>query len=208
MKMYCPISLCTIVYKTIYKIVANILQVLMLNLIGSQQTSFVPGQHIIDNIVIAQEVIHSMRKKAGKKCFMAIKIDLKKAYDRLNWEFIHEALQETGLPRDMIHIIMECITSATIKVLWNGEVVIEFVPSRGIRQGDLLSLYIFVLCIERLSHGINNVVATRDWQPIRLTRRGTPLTYFLLMIFYYWLKQISIKLKLSIWFWILFCQSS
>ena len=103
-----------------------------------------------------------MCKKKGKKCFMVINMDLKKEYDRLNWDFIHETLQETRLSRDMIHIIMECITFATMKVLWNGEVAVEFVPSRGIRQGDPLSLYIFVLCIERLNHGINNVVTTRD----------------------------------------------
>ncbi|KAH9735416.1 putative ribonuclease H protein [Citrus sinensis] len=84
---------------------------------------------------------------------------------------------ETGLPRDMIQIIMECITSATMKVLWNGEASDEFVPSRGIRQGDPLSPYIFVLCVERLSHGINRAVTVGDWRPIRLARRGTPLTH-------------------------------
>ena len=149
----------------------------MPNLIGPQQTNFVPGRHIIDNIVIAQEVIHSMRKKTGKKGFMAIKVDLEKAYDRLNWDFIHNTLQETGLPNDMIQIIMKCITSVTMKVLWNGEVSDEFVPSRGIRQGDPLSPYIFVLCVERLSHGINNAVTVGDWLPIRMARRGTPLTH-------------------------------
>ena len=77
----------------------------------------------------------------------------------------------------MIQIIMECIISATMKVLWNGEASDEFVPSRGIWQGDPLSLYIFVLCVERLSHGINRVVTAGDWQPIRLARRGTPLTH-------------------------------
>ncbi|KAH9791596.1 putative ribonuclease H protein [Citrus sinensis] len=149
---------------------------LMPILIGPQQTSFVLGRHITDNIVIAQEVIHSMRKKAGKKGFMAIKVDLEKAYDRLNWDFIYETLQETGLPRDMIQIIMACITSATMRVLWNGEASDEFVPCRGIRQGDPLSPYIFVLCVERLSHGINKAITAGDWRPIRLARRGTPLT--------------------------------
>ncbi|KAH9670623.1 putative ribonuclease H protein [Citrus sinensis] len=77
----------------------------------------------------------------------------------------------------MIQIIMACITSATMRVLWNGEASEEFVPSRGIRQGDPLSPYIFVLCVERLSHGINRAVTAGDWRPIRLARRGTPLTH-------------------------------
>ena len=177
LKMYRLISLCTVAYKTISKIVANRLQALMPILIGPQQTSFVPGRHIIDNIVIAQEAIHSMRKKTRKKGFMAIKVDFEKAYDRLNWEFIYETLQETRLPRDMIQLIMERITSATMKVLWNGEAFEEFVPPQGIRQGDPLSPYIFVLCVERLSHGINRAVTIGEWQLIRLTRRGTPLTH-------------------------------
>ncbi|KAH9725610.1 putative ribonuclease H protein [Citrus sinensis] len=66
---------------------------------------------------------------------------------------------------------------STMRVLWNGEASEEFVPSRGIRQGDPLSPYIFVLCVERLSHGINRAVTAGDWRPIRLARRGTPLTH-------------------------------
>lgn len=71
-------------YKTMTKIIVNRLQVLLPDLIGPHQTSFVPGQHITENIIIAQEVVHSMRRKMGKKCFMAIKVDLEKAYDRLS----------------------------------------------------------------------------------------------------------------------------
>ena len=83
-KLYRPISLCTMFYKTMTKIIVNRLQVLLPDLIGPHQTSFVPGQHITENIIIAQEVVHSMRRKMGKKCFMAIKVNLEKAYDRLS----------------------------------------------------------------------------------------------------------------------------
>ena len=70
------------------KIIANHLQVLLPKLIGPQQTSFVPGRHIVDNIVISHEIVHSMRRKTGKIGFMVIKVDLEKVYDRLNWSFI------------------------------------------------------------------------------------------------------------------------
>ena len=111
------ISLCTIMYKTITKIIANKLKTFLPDLVGPHQTSFVPGRHITENIIIAQEVIHSMRQKTGKRGFMAIKVDLEKAYDRLNWEFINETLAFVGLLTNFIRIIMKCITSGSMQNL-------------------------------------------------------------------------------------------
>ncbi|KAH9667991.1 reverse transcriptase domain-containing protein [Citrus sinensis] len=177
LKMFRPISLCTMAYKTVTKIIATRLQSLLPNLIGPNQTSFVPRRHIVDNIVVAQEVVHSMRRKTGRKGFMAIKVDLEKAYDRLNWDFIFDTLQQTGIPTHLSRLIMECVTSASMSILWNGEVTGTFTPGRGIRQGDPLSPYLFVLCIERLSHGITHAVMDERWRPIRLAKYGTPLTH-------------------------------
>lgn len=108
---------------------------------------------------------------------MAIKVDLEKAYDRLSWDFIYETLREFGLPTILVRLIMECITTATMQLLWNGEITEIFTPSRGIRQGDPISPYIFVLCIERLSHGINDAVKRGHWKPIKLSRGGTSLSH-------------------------------
>ena len=79
--MYCPISLYLVIHKTITKIVANRLKTILHDLIRSTQTSFVSGRHITENIVIAQEIVHTMRRKKGKIGQMLIKIDLEKAYD-------------------------------------------------------------------------------------------------------------------------------
>ncbi|XP_024041891.1 uncharacterized protein LOC127901822 [Citrus sinensis] len=98
------------------------------------------------------EVVHTMQRKTGKRGLMVIKVDLEKAYDRLNWSFIFDTLKLTGISIHLSRIIMECITTAKMSVLWNREITEEFSPGRGIRQGDPLSPYIFVLCIERLSH--------------------------------------------------------
>lgn len=84
LKLYRPISFYNVAYKTITKIIANRLQSVLPQLISPHQTSFVPGHYIMENIVIAQEVIHSMRKKTSAKGFMAIKVDLEKAYDHLS----------------------------------------------------------------------------------------------------------------------------
>lgn len=78
-----PIGLCNVIYKIITKCIVNRIKPMMPHLISCTQTSFVPGRQITDNIVIVQEVIHTMRSKQGKTRYMAIKIDFEKAYDRL-----------------------------------------------------------------------------------------------------------------------------
>lgn len=153
------------------------LQTILPHLIGPQRTSFFPGRHIIKNIVVAQEVIPSMRNNKGTKGQMAIKMDLKKSYDRLSWSFIHETLLEAGIPTDFVQIILECITTIQMNLLRNGEFINEFRPSKGIRQGDPISAYIFVLFIERLGHGICHTVNMGRWKPIRLSQHCIFLTY-------------------------------
>lgn len=153
------------------------LQTILPHLIGPQRTSFFPGRHIIKNIVVAQEVIPSMRNNKGTKGQMAIKMDLKKSYDRLSRSFIHETLLEAGIPTDFVQIIMECVTTIQMNLLRNGELINEFRPSKGIRQGDPISAYIFVLFIERLGHGICHTVNMGRWKPIRLSQHCIFLTY-------------------------------
>lgn len=89
MKQLRPISLCNVSYKVITKLLAHRLRPLMGKLVSLCQCSFIPNRQSRDNIVIAQEVFHSMCNKKGSKGWMAIKIDLEKAYDRLSWKFVY-----------------------------------------------------------------------------------------------------------------------
>ncbi|XP_028775038.1 uncharacterized protein LOC114731914 [Neltuma alba] len=79
---------------------------LMDKLVSPHQKSFVPKRNIHDNIVIAKEMVHSMNRMNGKKGFMAVKIDLEKAYDRMSWGFIEKVLKEVGLDEHVIKLIM------------------------------------------------------------------------------------------------------
>ena len=97
--------------------IANWLHSILPHLVGPYQTSFVLGRHITKNILIAQEVVHSMCKKTGATGFMAIKVDLEKAYDRLSWEFISDTLRKARIPPDLIQVIMACITSVILRIL-------------------------------------------------------------------------------------------
>ena len=101
---------------------------------------------------MAQEVIHSMRNAKVKKGFMAIKIDLEKAYDRVRWSFMLECLRELHIPNGIIDLIEWCISSSSMQILWNGSKTEHFTLSRGLRQGDPFSPYLFVVCMEKLAH--------------------------------------------------------
>lgn len=93
-----------------------------------------------------------------EKRSMVIKVDLEKSSDRLSWSFILDTHKEVGFPNDLVSLIMNCITTVFFQVLWNGSQVKDFRSSRSIWQGDLLSLYIFILYLERLTHLINDKV--------------------------------------------------
>ena len=67
---------------------------------------------------------------------MAIKVDLEKAYDRLRWAFFEETLEVTGIPEKLRKVIMHCITSSSMRLIWNGQTTEEFLPTKGIRQGE------------------------------------------------------------------------
>ncbi|CAN0870549.1 Putative ribonuclease H protein At1g65750 [Linum grandiflorum] len=172
-----PISLCNVSYKVVTKCIANRLKGLMSHLVHPSQTSFVPGRHITDNIIIMQEVVHSMHGRKGKIGQMVLKIDLAKAYDKISWKFVEETLNLAGIPNPMVSLIMECISTVSFRILWNGGATDSFVPGRGLRQGCPLSPYLFTLCIERLSQLIRLEEDSGSWKSIELARRATKLTH-------------------------------
>ncbi|KAL4386290.1 hypothetical protein GQ457_09G014670 [Hibiscus cannabinus] len=172
-----PISLCTILYKLLTKLIVRRLKPLFPKLIASNQTNFISRRSIVDNIIVNQEVIHSMRTSKLKNGWMAIKVYLEKAFDRLHWKFISDTLIDAGFPPGIRSIIMNCVTSSRFQVQWNGKLSLVFHPQRGIRQGDPLSPYLFVLAMERLGHLINHTVRMETWEPFRFVRNGTSLSH-------------------------------
>ena len=88
---------------------------------------------------------------------MVIKVDLEKAYDRLEWSFIKMVLEHFGFPEMLIKLIMCCVSTTTTSILFNGSKLDSFQPSRGIRQGDPISPYLFLLCMEFLRAHITSM---------------------------------------------------
>lgn len=93
---------------------------------------------------------------------MAIKINLEKAYDRIEWSFISEMLFKFNFPDKLIELIMSCVSSVLTSPLFNGGYLDSFCPSKGIRQRDPLSPYLFILYMEYLGHLIEENVLLRD----------------------------------------------
>ena len=147
---YKPISLCNIVYKIVTKVIVARLRPYLDKLISPLQVAFVPGRKGIDNAIIAQEVIHSINKKKGKLGYMALKIDLEKVYDKLEWSFIKDMLVKINLLVDLVDIIMSCVLTVFTFIMVNEDALESIYSSRGIRQGDPLSLYLFILCMDYL----------------------------------------------------------
>jgi hypothetical protein len=103
---YRLISLCNVVYKVIAKTLANRLKIILPDIIGEQQSAFVPACLITDNIFLAHECVHKTKKKQGKKGLCAVKLDMYKAYDRVEWCFLEKIMLKLGFGTRWVSLIM------------------------------------------------------------------------------------------------------
>lgn len=146
---YKPIALCNVYFKIISKILTQRLKPLLHKLVSDNQSAFLARRAIADNVLITHETLHFLKTSGAiKNCSMAVKTDMSKAYDRVEWSFIKAVLQRMGFASCWIDWILECTSTVTYSFLINGQPLEKVVPSRGIRQGDPLSPYIFILCGE------------------------------------------------------------
>lgn len=133
-----PIALCNVTLKIITKIITGRLLNLLESIFHPSQAAFIPNRAINDNIIINHEVMCYMNQKKGVNGFMAIKIDLAKAYDWVEWGVLQRLMKCLGFDDYFTHLIMECISTARFSLLLNGCLYGYFEAQWGLRQGDPL----------------------------------------------------------------------
>jgi hypothetical protein len=107
-------------------------------------------------------------KRSGKEDFAAIKLDMSKAYDRVEWIFMRKMMLKMGFADTWVNTVMRCVTSVSYKVMLNGGLTEEIIPECGLRQGDPISPYLFLICAEGFSSLLNAAERRGDLEGVKI----------------------------------------
>jgi hypothetical protein len=155
---YKTIALCNVVYKIISNVIENRLKHLLPTLVTQEQACFVEGRKIMNNIIQAHEIIHTL--KVQKRGGMIIQLDIAKYYDKISWHYMVKTLEAFGFNQHWINWIVSLVSTTSYSLLINGALAKPFWPMRGIRQGYPLSSFLFILMMEGLSQSIKRETTT------------------------------------------------
>uniref|UniRef100_A0A803QK36 Reverse transcriptase domain-containing protein n=1 Tax=Cannabis sativa TaxID=3483 RepID=A0A803QK36_CANSA len=177
---YRPISLCNVLYKLVSKTIVLRIQPYLAVVISEFQSAFLSQRLITDNILVAFEVLHSLKtRKRGRQGYAAMKLDMSKAFDRVEWHFLEQVMLKLGFGFPMVELILRCLKSVSYSFLLNGSIQGSITPQRGIRQGDPLSPYLFLICSEGFSRLLQFQESIGALQGLKVSRSAPPITHLL-----------------------------
>jgi hypothetical protein len=134
---------------------------------------------ITDNVYIAYECVHAIRTRRRKKALCAVKLDMMKAYDRVEWEFFEKMMLQMGFSEQLVQMIRRCVRSVRFSIKLNGSLSEQFLPSRGLRQGDPLSPYLFLFCVEGFLALLRQAQQENELAGVSFGRGGPMITHLL-----------------------------
>jgi hypothetical protein len=161
------------------KMLSHRFKVILLEIISDHQSPFMPGRLITKNILLAYECIHTMKNKKEKKGLCAIKLDMHKAYDRVEWCFLEKIMDKLGFDQRWVKLVMACVSSVCYRVRFNNTKTKTFVPTRGLRQGDPLSPYLFLMVAEGLPCMIRKAGERGDLEGVKVCKQAPTISHLL-----------------------------
>lgn len=187
---YRPISLCNFLYKIISKVLARRLVPILPQIISPEQSGFVKGRVISDNILLAQELIGYLSKdvRGGN---VALKLDMTKAYDRISWIFLISVMRKFGFGERWLDMNWRLISDCHFSVLINGESHGFFPSSRGLRQGDPLSPSLFIIGAEVFTRNLNMLINNSTFTPFSTSIGCFPITHLSYAEIFYFFLQVT-----------------
>jgi len=161
-------------------VLANRLKKVLSQCISDNQSAVVPGRSILDNAMVAIEVLHFMKAKTcSQDRYVALKLDISKAYDRMDWRYLMVVLNKMGFHHCWIHWMRMCVEPVDYSLLVNGEQVGPIIPGRGLRQKDPLSPYLFIICAEGLSSLIRDAETRGVLTGTKVCRQAPSVSHLL-----------------------------
>lgn len=147
-------------------------------IISDTRSTFIPGRLISDNVMLSYEVMHYLkRKRFGKQGYMALNLDMRKAYARIEWKFLKVILKRLHFTEKWVYLVLQCVKTVTYNIVHSDMDVGHVNPSRGICQGDPHSPYLFIICAEGLSALIQKYESKQWIKGIKIFRKAPSISH-------------------------------